>query len=367
MKLCVILGTRPEIIKMSCLLSELDRFFDVDIIHTGQNYSNELNEVFFENLGLRKPDFLINSAGSTTIETLSNMLVNVDKILSENEYDAFFVFGDTNSGICSYCAKRRRIPVIHLEAGNRSFDDRIPEEVNRRIIDNISDANLCLSEHARQYLLKENHRPDLTINVGSPIGEIFEKHKDKILTNDILSKLKLKKNSFIVLSSHREENVDFNFNKLFNSIEKLAKKENIKVVVTTHPRIKHKVEKLNLDNIIFIKALGIFDYWTLQLNAKCVISDSGTITEESSIFEFPAINLRESHERPEGDSVGAVPLATLEFEKIYVSYKMAIDHSKNRIKNFTKIADYSDTNFSKKICRLIPGLINKINRIKYYE
>ena len=365
MKIVILLGTRPEIIKMSEVIKELDRFYDVTLVHTGQNYSRELNEVFFEDLGLRTPDIILPYQAKTPIEGIAQMMTGVDKVLLKERFEACLIFGDTNSCISALSAKRRHIPVVHFEAGNRSFDDRIPEEVNRRIIDSFSDVNLCLSDYARNYLINEGKDPRLTINIGSPIPELLLRNKENIGESGILTELGLKKGGYFLLSTHREENVDGHLGSILRNINALSQYYKVPTVVTVHPRLKKNLDNQDYDNLIFRTAFGLKDYWSLETNSLCVISDSGTLTEESNVLGFAAVNMRQSHERPEGDAVGLLSLVGRNYEALKIAVEIAIEHNKNRNLNYVKIQDYEDNIYSKKIARLLPGLIDMVNRVVY--
>lgn len=368
MKVMTIVGTRPEIIKMSRVISELEKYVDHILVHTGQNYDYELNEIFFENLGVKKPKYFLDVAGKSVAYTIGNVISKSDDIFEIEKPDAVLLYGDTNSCLAVISAKRRKIPVFHFEAGNRCFDQRVPEELNRKVLDHLSDINFPLTEHARRYLLAEGIKPDTVIKLGSPMKEILDFHKSEINSSDVLKRLNLEEGKFFIVSAHREENIDSeeNFNDLLDSLNAIAKKYNYPVIVSTHPRTKIKLENLkrtNLDNSIqFLKPLGFFDYNKLQLNAYCVISDSGTISEESSIMNFPAITIRQAHERPEGMDEGTLIMSGLKKERILESINIVVSQF-SKDKRVTKIVnDYNVDNFSLKVVRIIISYVDYVNR-----
>ncbi|WGX77229.1 UDP-N-acetylglucosamine 2-epimerase (non-hydrolyzing) [Paraclostridium bifermentans] len=366
MKIMTIVGTRPEIIKLSRVINELDKYTNHILVHSGQNYDYELNEIFFKDLEIRKPDYFLNSAKENAIETIADILVKVNKLIVEENPDAILIYGDTNTCLSVIAAKKNKIPIFHMEAGNRCFDLRVPEEINRKIVDHISDINFTLTEHARKYLEAEGIRPETIIKSGSSMKEVFKYNMDKINNSDILEKMSLKPKEYFVVSAHREENLDIdnNFINLINSLNKIANHYNKKIIFSTHPRTKNKIEKiinLELDkNIILSKPLGFFDYIKLQLNAYCTLSDSGTITEESSILGFPAITIRNSHERPEGMDEGTLIMSGLNYDTIRNSIDIVVDQTKEDSMNIVK--DYDTENVSKKIVRCIISYIDYINR-----
>jgi UDP-N-acetylglucosamine 2-epimerase (non-hydrolysing) len=359
-KIMTVIGTRPEIIRLSQLIKRLDAFESIEhiLVHTGQNYDYELNEIFFEDLGLRKPDYFLSAAGNTASETIGNVLIKIDPLLIDLKPDAFFVLGDTNSALCAISAKKHKIPVYHCEAGNRCFDERVPEEMNRKLIDHIADVNMPYSQIARQHLLSEGLPSNRIIVTGSPMREILDSQKDKILQSKILESLGLNKKEYFVVSAHREENVSnpTELKKLLNSLNQLAKEYNKPIIVSTHPRFRNETDKSGekMDSIIkFIKPLNYSDYIFLQMNALCTLSDSGTISEESSILGFPAINIRKSHERPEASEMGILPLSGLEYKSI----ALALDYVLTRESRFNIPADYSNTNFSLVVSNVLIGII----------
>ena len=364
MKIVTIVGTRPEIIKLSRLFVELDNFFDHKIIHTGQNYDFELNEIFFKDLGIRNPDYFLEAVGSNVGETIGLVISKSYNILNELRPDAMLVYGDTNSCLSVISAKRLKIPVFHFEAGNRSFDQRVPEELNRKIIDHLSDINFPVTEHARKYLLSEGLPPDRIIKSGSPMLEILNFYKTQIESSLILKKLNLSEKEFFLVSSHREENIDseINFKNLIKSLNTIAEVYGFPIIVSTHPRTMKKIKetkelKIN-SNINFMKPLGFFDYNKLQKNAFCVISDSGTITEESSILNFPAITIRQAHERPEGMDEGVLIMSGLKSQNVLKSIEIVTSQNNS---NINMVEDYKTNNFSIKIIRVIMSYIEYVN------
>ncbi len=370
MKVMTIIGTRPEIIKLSRVMAELDTYADEHVIvHTGQNYDYELNEIFFEDLGVRKPDYFLSVAGKSTAWTIGNVIGRTDEVMEKEAPDAILLYGDTNSCLAVISAKRRKIPVFHFEAGNRCFDQRVPEELNRKVVDHLSDINFPLTEHARRYLIAEGIPPDRIIKPGSPMKEIIEFNMAKIKKSKVLSKLKLKKYKYFIVSTHREENVDSeeNFNNLLDSLNAIAEKYKMPVIVSTHPRTRIKLEKLDRSDfnplIQFLKPLGFFDYIKLQMQSYCVISDSGTITEESSILNFPAITIRQAHERPEGMDEGTLIMTGLKKELIMKSIDIVVSHHTYDGRTFKLVYDYNVDNFSKKILRAIFSYTSYINRV----
>lgn len=336
MKLLITVGTRPEIIRLASIIRKalIDPVFDLVIVHTGQNYDYELNEIFFRDLRLPKPDYFLNAVLDNSIQTVGNCIIEIDKVLEIENPDAFLVLGDTNSCITSYAAKRRKIPVFHMEAGNRCFDENVPEEINRKIVDSIADVNLCYSLNSREYLLREGHDPQCTIVTGSPMREVISSELD-FLSKDILQKLEIKEKEYLVLSFHRDENVS-NLNSLknvLNAVEEITSKRNIPCVFSVHPRTEKRIRELGLEfseNFIFSKPLGFHDYLALQLNSLLVLSDSGTINEESDILGFRAINLRTTQERPEAMDFGVVPMSGLKFKNIIEQVDFVIENSKHK-------------------------------------
>ena len=366
-KVVTIVGTRPEIIKLSRVIAELEKHVDHILLHTGQNYDYELNEIFFNDLGVKKPNYFLNAVGNSTAETIGNIIAESDKILEKENPDAVLLYGDTNSCLSVISAKRRQIPIFHMEAGNRCFDQRVPEELNRKIVDHLSDINMPLTEQARDYLIAEGIKPETVIKTGSCMKEILSFYKDKINSSEVLINLKVKKGEFFIVSSHREENVDYKENLIsfLDSLNGIAQKYNLPIIVSTHPRTRARIEKMSKikmdDKIQFLKPLGFFDYVNLQKNAKCVISDSGTISEESSILGFPSIMIRAAHERPEGMDEGAVIMSGLKRERILESLQMVISQNENGVTPKI-VADYDIDNVSMKVSRIILSYIDYINR-----
>lgn len=367
LKVMVVVGTRPEIIKLSRVMAEIENNMKMVLVHTGQNYDYELNQIFFDQMQIRKPDYFLDSVGETTAETIGNVISKSDKLFEMEKPDALLIYGDTNSCLCVISAKRRKIPIFHMEAGNRCFDQRVPEELNRKIVDHLSDINMPLTEHARNYLLNEGLKPETVIKTGSCMKEILNYYKDKIHESKILQKLNLNKSNYFVCSIHREENVDneINFKNLIDSLNSIASQYNKKIIFSTHPRTMKKLgenSKLKLNPLIeIIKPLGLFDYIYLQMNAYCVISDSGTITEESSLLQFPAITIRQAHERPEGMDVGALIMSGLEEDRVLESVHIVTSQFERGIKP-NLIPDYDVDNVSMKVVRIIQSYTGYINR-----
>lgn len=368
-----IIGTRPEIIKLSRVMAELDKFTDHIIVHTGQNFDFELNEIFFQQLGVRQPDYYLDAAGKNAAETIANVIRKSDELMDVVKPDALLLYGDTNSCISVISAKRRKIPIFHMEAGNRCFDQRVPEEINRKIVDHLSDINMPLSEHARRYLIDEGLRPETVIKIGSPMTEVLLFHKEAIAKCTILEKEKLKKGEYFIVSTHREENVDSerNFSDLLSSLNAITEKYEKKVIVSTHPRTRKKLETIGFTNanpmIEFMKPFGFLEYIKLQQNAYCVISDSGTITEESSILQFPAITIRQAHERPEGMDEGVLIMTGLNKERIMDSIDIVVNQYSENNKVIRHIPDYEPENVSQKVVRLILSYTDYINRTVWHK
>lgn len=363
MKVMTIVGTRPEIIKLACVIKELDKYTDHILVHTGQNYDYELNEVFFKDLGLREPDIYMNAAGENAAETIANVIKKSDEIFKKYKPDALLLYGDTNSCLSVISAKRNKIPVFHMEAGNRCFDERVPEEINRKIVDHLSDINMTLTEHARRYLIAEGIRPETIIKTGSSMKEVFESNKESIDNSDILERLNLQRNNYFVLSAHREENVDNpkNFLSLLNAINDVAETYKMPIIFSAHPRTRKKIEEMNFkfnEYVNYMKPLGFNDYNKLQQNAFCVISDSGTITEETSLMGFPAITIRQAHERPEGMDEGTLIMSGVESKSILDSIKIVTSQNKK----MHIVSDYDVDNLSYKVVRIIMSYTDYINR-----
>lgn len=373
MKVMVIVGTRPEIIKLSRVIDELGRFTELVIVHTGQNYDYELNEVFFNDLGVRKPDHFLDCAGETTAETIGNVIARSDRVMELEQPEAVLLYGDTNSCLSVIPAKRRKIPVFHFEAGNRCFDERVPEEINRRIVDHLSDINMPLTEHARRYLLAEGLRPETVIKTGSPMKEILDYHAQAIADSDVLRTLELETGRFFLVSIHREENVDSdqNFDQLLTSLNRIASTYDLPVIVSTHPRTRKRLDERGesgLDpRVRFMKPLGFFDYVKLQQEAKCVVSDSGTITEESSLLNFPAITVRQAHERPEGMDEGVLIMAGVDPERVILAIEVVTAQFDPDGRAFRVVSDYDVDNFSKKVVRIVLSYVDYVNRTVWFK
>lgn len=358
LKVVTVVGTRPEIIRLSRVMAKLDEHCDHILVHTGQNYDYELNEIFFNDLGIRKPDHFLNSAGQSGAETIGNVIIAVDKVLAEVQPEALLVLGDTNSCMAVIPAKRRKIPTFHMEAGNRCFDMRVPEEINRRIVDHTADINLTYSTIARDYLLREGLSPDMVIKTGSPMFEVLNYYRDGIDQSDVLSRLGLEEGKFFIVSAHREENVDSdkNFLKLVEVLNTVAEYYDLPVIVSTHPRTQKRVDAMNIKfhaNVQLLKPLGFKDYNKLQLSAKVALSDSGTINEESSILNFPALNLREAHERPEGMEEASVMMVGLEVERVMQALQVLESQFSGNERTLRLVTDYSMPNVSDKVVRII--------------
>ena len=373
LKVMTIIGTRPEIIKLSCVINELDKYTEQVIVHTGQNFDYELNEIFFNQLQIRKPDYFLDAAGNNASETIANVITKSDAVMAKEKPDAVLLYGDTNSCLSVISAKKRKIPIFHMEAGNRCLDQRVPEEINRKIVDHLSDINMPLSEHARRYLLDEGLRPETVIKTGSPMREVLEFHKTAIDHCDILEKENLVKGDYFIVSAHREENVDSekNFADLLDSLNAIVDKYHKKVIVSTHPRTRKKLEAIGFINnnsmIEFMKPFGFLEYIKLQMNAFCVISDSGTITEESSILKFPAITVRQAHERPEGMDEASVIMTGLKKETVLNAIDVVTSHYKEGVDTIHSIGDYSSDNVSKKVVRIILSYTDYINRTVWHK
>ncbi len=373
LKVVTVVGTRPEIIRLACVLNKLDSSPVIEhvLVHTGQNYDYELNQIFFEDLGLKKPDYFLNAAGKNAAETAGNILINVDPVLEKEMPDAFLVLGDTNSCLCAIAAKKRHIPVFHMEAGNRCFDQRVPEETNRKIVDHISDINLTYSDIAREYLLAEGLPADRIIKTGSPMFEVLHAYMPKVQKSQILQKFNIEQKSFFIVSAHREENIssENNFNNLCFVLNQIAEEYNIPVIVTTHPRTRKMIESKNIkfnDNVFLEKPFSLSDYLALQINAKAVLSDSGTISEESSILGFPALNIREAHERPEAMEESSVMMTGLNPERIMQALHQLEFEQKNNTK-YRLVDDYSMSNVSDKVVRIIISYTDYIKRVVWKE
>ena len=373
LKVMTIVGTRPEIIKLSRVMTELDKYTEHVIVHTGQNFDYELNEIFFQELHLRKPDYFLNAAGKNAAETIANVIRKSDELMDTVKPDALLLYGDTNSCLAVISAKRRKIPIFHMEAGNRCFDQRVPEEINRKIVDHLSDINMPLSEHARRYLLSEGLRPETVIKTGSPMKEVLNYHLSEIEKNDILEKEGLIAREYFIVSTHREENVDSegNFSDLLESLNAIVNKYHKKVIVSTHPRTRKKLEAIGFVNtnpmIEFMKPFGFLEYVKLQQHAFCVISDSGTITEESAILHFPAITIRQAHERPEGMDEGTLIMSGLKSERIIDAIDVVTSQVAENKSTIHTVTDYEADNVSKKVVRIILSYTDYINRTVWHK
>jgi UDP-N-acetylglucosamine 2-epimerase (non-hydrolysing) len=368
LKVMTVVGTRPEIIRLSRVMSALDRYMNQVVVHTGQNYDYELNQVFFDDLELRKPDYFLEAAGKTACETVGQVIAKVDEVLAKEMPDALLVLGDTNSCLAAYPAKRRKVPVFHMEAGNRCFDQRVPEEINRKIIDHISDINMPYSTIAREYLLREGVPPDRVIKTGSPMYEVLHYYMPKVAKSSILDQMQLKPEDYFVVSCHREENVDtdLNFKGLVDTLKGLAKKFKVRVIVTTHPRTRMQMEEKGIvlpDLVELHKPFGLTDYIKLQINARAVLSDSGTISEESSILNFPALNIRDAHERPEGMEEGTVMMTGLNIDRILNGLEILEKQKRGDDRSLRIVADYQMNNVSEKVARIILSYTHYVNKL----
>ena len=373
LKVLTVVGTRPEIIRLSCVLQKLDASPAIDhvLVHTGQNYDYELNEIFFQDLGLRKPDYFLNAAGNNATSTAGQILINIDPVLEQVKPEAFLVLGDTNSCLCAIAAKKRHIPIFHMEAGNRCFDQRVPEESNRKIVDHISDINMTYSSIAREYLLHEGIPADRVIKTGSPMYEVLNRYLPKIEASTILETLGLERNRYFVVSAHREENIssDRNFGNLVTILNGIAREYGYPVIVSTHPRTRKRIEQtgVEFDPLVrLMKPMGLSDYNKLQLNARAVISDSGTISEESSILNFRALNIREAHERPEAMEEASVMMVGLNPERVMQGLAELQDQNLEH-RNFRPVADYSIPNVSDKVERIILSYTDYVKRVVWSE
>ncbi len=370
LKVVTVVGTRPEIIRLSRVIAALDASKAIDhvLVHTGQNYDYSLNEIFFKELGIRTPDHFLEAAGQTATETIGNILIKIDPLLERIQPDAFLVLGDTNSCLCAIPAKKRQIPIFHMEAGNRCFDQRVPEETNRKIVDHIADINLTYSDIAREYLLREGLSADRVIKTGSPMFEVLSFYSDQIDASKVLETLALKKDSYFIVSAHREENIsnETNFTNLIESLNQLATHFKFPIIVSTHPRTRNKLNELNLHTdplIQFLEPMGFIDYNALQKNAFAVLSDSGTISEESSILNFRALNIREAHERPEAMEEASVMLVGLEKDSILRGIQTLQSQEVGDSRNFNLVSDYSKPNVSAKMLRIILSYTDYVNRV----
>jgi UDP-N-acetylglucosamine 2-epimerase (non-hydrolysing) len=371
LKVMTIVGTRPELIKMSRVIAEFDRQFDHVLVHSGQNYDYELNQIFFDDLEIRKPDHFLNVAGGSAAQTIANVIKASDEVMEKEKPDAVMLYGDTNTCIAVISAKRRQIPVFHMEAGNRCFDQRVPEELNRKVLDHLSDINLVLTEHARRYLLQEGLRSETIIKTGSHMPEVIAHYQCKIKQSPILEKLKLEDGKFLIVSCHREENVDFpeNLTALTATFERLAAEYGYPVVVSTHPRTRKKLEALDVDlpNVHFLPPFGFFDYLKLQMSATCVVSDSGTITEEASLLNLPAVTIRNTHERPEGMDVGTLVMCGLQADRVVDAIRLVVSQHDRRKRVFPVVDDYQDKPVSKQLARIVMSYTDYVNRTVWHK
>ena len=367
LKVMTIVGTRPEIIRLSRVIDKLDQYCDHTLVHTGQNYDYELNQVFFDELGIRKPNVFLGAAGTTPAQTIGKIIADIDVVFEKHQPEAILILGDTNSALAAIPAKRRKIPIFHMEAGNRCFDVLVPEEINRKIVDHIADINLTYSSIAREYLLREGLPPDQVIKTGSPMREVLNFYQSKIEASTILDQLKLKPQHYFVVSAHREENVDSprNMARLMTVLNALAEKYQMPIIVSTHPRTQKKINEMGVTTnplIQFLKPFGFLDYISLQAQAKCVLSDSGTITEESSILNFPALNLREVHERPEGFEEAAVMLVGMSVDRVLQGLAILENQGRGTKRDLHLVIDYATDNVSDKVLRIIQSYTDFINR-----
>jgi UDP-N-acetylglucosamine 2-epimerase len=374
LKVMTVVGTRPEIIRLARVMSALDNSKAIEhiIVHTGQNYDYELNQIFFDDLQIRKPDYFLNAAGATATETIGKILINIDPLLEELKPDAFLVLGDTNSCLCALPAKKRHIPIFHMEAGNRCFDQRVPEETNRKIVDHISDINMTYSDIAREYLLREGLAADRIIKTGSPMFEVLNHYLPSIKSSNILERLNLERSKYFVVSAHREENInnETNFMGLVTSLNLVAEKYNLPIIVSTHPRTRKMIDTKGIvlhKKIELLKPLGFNDYNALQLHSKAVLSDSGTISEESSILNFPALNIRQAHERPEAMEEASVMMVGLNPERIIQGLVQLESQNSGDERLFRKVADYSMPNVSDKVVRILISYVDYIKRVVWNE
>ena len=374
LKVMTVVGTRPEIIRLARVMAALDKSDAIEhlIVHTGQNYDYELNQIFFDDLAIRKPDFFLNAAGATATETVGQILIKIDPLLEIEKPDAFLVLGETTSGLCASPAKKRHIPIFHMEAGNRCFDQRVPEETNRKIVDHISDINLTYSDIAREYLLREGLSPDRIIKTGSPMFEVLNHYLPQIESSDILNRLNLEEQKYFVVSSHREENINSekNFTDLMRSLNLIAEKYGYPIIVSTHPRTKNMIDVKKIKmrpEVQFLKPMGFNDYNALQMRSYAVLSDSGTISEESSTLNFPALNLRDAHERPEAMEEASVMMVGMNPERIMQALVQITYQKRGGERNFRRVADYSMPNVSEKMVRIILSYVDYVKRVVWSE
>lgn len=372
-KVMTVVGTRPEIIKLCRVINELDIHTRHILVHSGQNYDYDLNEIFFHQLEIRKPDYFLNSVGDSVAQTIGNIIARADEVMAKEQPDALFLLGDTNSCLSAIAAKRRKIPIFHMEAGNRCFDQRVPEEINRKIVDHISDINLPYTEHARRHLLAEGLRPETVIKTGSPMQEVLTHYRPQIEASRVLDDLKVAPGGYFVVSAHREENVDSeqNFTNLLHSLNAVAVAHDRPIIFSTHPRTRKRLEARGSEGldprIQFLNPLGFFEYVKLQMHAACVISDSGTISEESSILNFPAVTIRQAHERPEGMDEGTLVMCGLEAQRVLEAVALVMAHATTGGRVFRLVADYDAGNVSAKVLRVILSYVDYVNRVVWQK
>lgn len=372
LKVATVVGTRPEIIRLSRVIPLFDRFFDHKLVHTGQNYDYELNEVFFDELGIRRPDVFLNAAGENAATTIGNVVILADNVFGKLMPDAVLILGDTNSALSAIAAKRRKIPIFHMEAGNRCYDFRVPEEINRRIVDHVADINLTYSEIARQYLLKEGLPPDQVIKTGSPMREVIEHYLPSIQASNVLARLGLDERKYFLVSAHREENVDSpdRLRRLLGALNDLAERFGEPVLISTHPRTRARLSALDMpadDKLVWHKPFGFPDYVKLQVEARAVLSDSGTITEESSILNFPALNLREVHERPEGFEEASVMFTGVDLDRILQGLEILEAQPRGKDRALRLVSDYAPDNVSEKVLRIVLSYTDFVNRRVWHK
>ncbi|KUE90273.1 UDP-N-acetyl glucosamine 2-epimerase [Cupriavidus necator] len=370
LKVMTIVGTRPELIKMSRVIAEFDRHTHHILVHTGQNYDYELNQIFFQDLGIRKPDYFLDAAGGTAAETIGQVIAKADEVIEREAPDAVLLYGDTNSCLSVIAAKRRKVPVFHMEAGNRCFDQRVPEELNRKILDHLSDVNLVLTEHARRYLIGEGIRPETIFKTGSHLKEVLDYYKPRIVESDILQRLCLENGKYFVVSAHREENVDteLNLRDLLDTLRALVDKYNFPIIVSTHPRTRKRLDAMGVgdtdtDGLIrFVKPFGFFDYINLQMHAACVLSDSGTITEETSLLNLRAVTIRNAHERPEGMDVGTLIMSGLKASRVLEAVEIILAQQEEVQRAVLPVDDYENPAVSKQVMRIVVSYVDYIKR-----
>lgn len=372
LKIMTIVGTRPELIKMSRVIAEFDKFTNHILVHTGQNFDYELNQIFFDDLEIRKPNHFLNAAGNSTAQSIARIIEKADEVFDSEKPDALLLYGDTNSCLSIIPAKRRKIPIFHMEAGNRCFDQRVPEEINRKIIDHLSDINLVLTEHARRYLISEGLPQERIIKTGSHMEEVLNFFMPKIKSSDILKKLSLKEKKYFLVSTHREDNVDDekNLKDLMDSLHSLFQKYDMPIIISTHPRTKMRLEKLGIsvhEKILFLKPFGFFDYIKLQMESFCILSDSGTITEEASLLNLPAVTIRNAHERPEGMDEGTLIMSGIKEKNILESVKIVTEQYAENCKSIKKVSDYEAGSVSKKILRIVMSYTEYIHRVVWFK